>query len=395
MTLVQLLLVVSTVLLALPVVVVLVEVAATHWPMRAQMSLRESVRARTAVLVPAHDEAGGIAASLASVLPQMRAGDRLLVVADNCSDETAVVAAAAGAEVVERFDDEQRGKGYALHHGVSHLSSNPPEVLVMLDADCVLHDGGLNQLVTTCLATDRPVQALDLMLAGEGAGLRERMAEFAWRVKNHLRPLGVRRLGGPCQLMGTGMAFPWRLIANAQLASGHLAEDMQLGIELALSGHAARFEPHALVTSRFPQARAAATRQRTRWEHGHIATLLAQGPKLLSAGLKQRDMQLLALAADLLVPPLALLLLLNIAMAILNFSAAFFVGWTIAAWVSAVALGLLAAAVLLAWASAGRQLISLGELALAPLYALRKLPIYLRFVVGRQVEWVRAKRDGD
>ena len=48
-----------------------------------------------------------------------------------------------------------------------------------------------------------------------------------------------------------------------------------------------------------------------------------------------------------------------------------------------------------AWSHVGRQLVSFGELALAPLYALRKLPVYLRFVLGRQVEWVRAKRDGE
>ena len=78
-------------------------------------------RAPLAVLVPAHDEEEGIAATLAAVLAQLGPHDRLLVVADNCSDATAAVARAAGAEVVERSSD-LRGKGYALAHGIDRKS---------------------------------------------------------------------------------------------------------------------------------------------------------------------------------------------------------------------------------------------------------------------------------
>jgi len=43
-----------------------------------------SSRGCVAVLVPAHNESAGIARTVRSVLPQLRHGDRLLVVADNC-----------------------------------------------------------------------------------------------------------------------------------------------------------------------------------------------------------------------------------------------------------------------------------------------------------------------
>ena len=355
-----------------------------------------ALRPRAAVLMPAHNEAAGIADALDAVRPQLRSDDRLLVVADNCSDDTAAVAAAAGAEVAPRHEATRLGKGYALDFGVRRLAADPPEVLVLLDADCCLHDGALDRLVAACAAHGRPVQALYLMRSRPAAGLRERTAEFAWRVKNQLRPLGALRLGAPCQLMGTGMAFPWRLIADAPLASGHLVEDMKLGIDLTLAGRAPRFEPRALVTSRFPEPGAASTRQRTRWEHGHLATLLSDGPRLLGRGLARRDPACVALALDLMVPPLALLLGLTLAMAALNALA----GWALPGAVAPVivsvaALGLLGAAVLIAWVRVGRDLLQMRELACAPLYAAAKLPIYLRFLVGRQVDWVRTKRDGD
>ena len=87
------------------------------------------------VLVPAHNEANGIAATikeLRSAMPQAR----LLVVADNCTDGTASLAAGAGAEVIERHDSLHRGKGFALDFGREHLRARPPSVVIILDADC-------------------------------------------------------------------------------------------------------------------------------------------------------------------------------------------------------------------------------------------------------------------
>src|SRR5688572_20949300 len=68
------------------------------------------------IVVPAHDEEEGIAATVASLLDidYPRERFRVLVVADNCADATADRAAAAGAQVLVREDAELRGKGYAL-----------------------------------------------------------------------------------------------------------------------------------------------------------------------------------------------------------------------------------------------------------------------------------------
>ena len=61
--------------------------------------------------------------------------------------------------------------------------------------------------------------------------------------------------------------------------------------------------------------------------------------------------------------------------------------------IAAAALIMLGCAVALSWSRYGRQVVSLGALAYAPFYALWKLPVYLKFLTGRQVEWVRSKRD--
>jgi len=378
--------------LAVPVLVFAAQVALSLARPRAERDPAVA-RPRVAVLVPAHDESAGIAACLHSIGAQLRHGDRLLVVADNCGDDTADRARACGAEVIERRDAARRGKGYALDFGVRHLAAAPPDVVVVVDADCRLHADALDRLARRCAESGRPVQALYLMQAPPAAGLKTRIAAFAWAVKNHARALGYHRLGLPCQLMGTGMAFPWPVIRDADLAGGHLVEDLKLGLELAEQGRAPRFCPEARVTSVFPSSSEGVRSQRTRWEHGHLGMLLQYGPRGLLKSLATRNAELLALVLDLGVPPLALLTLLVLASCGFGLALWGLTGAALPGLLALANLGLLVAAVLLAWLRYGRGILSLGSLAYAPVYALGKIPLYLGFLVRRQAEWVRSRRD--
>jgi hypothetical protein len=169
-----------------------------------------------------------------------------------------------------------------------------------------------------------------------------------------------------------------------------------LGIDLALRGHPPSFAPHARVTSTFPATADAAAAQRRRWEHGNLSLMLAQGPRLLFAGLRSINGGLLAMAADLMVPPLALLVQVQIALILIGGLAFWLGAGSTALLISACALVLLALSIVAAWRVGGRNIIALSELLLsAPAYALRKLPMYLAFLWRRQSTWVRAKREGE
>ncbi len=93
---------VAAVVLLVPCCVLLVQVLAAVLPTRVDdLQTRPTAsRAHVAVLVPAHDEAAGIGATLRAIQAQLAPGDRVLVVADNCSDDTAALARSADAEVV-------------------------------------------------------------------------------------------------------------------------------------------------------------------------------------------------------------------------------------------------------------------------------------------------------
>ena len=141
MIVVDILLFLAVALLALPVAVVFVEVLAAVCLPDQPVSAASGPRAPLAVLVPAHDEAVVIRATLERITPQLQPGDRLVVVADNCSDDTAAIARACGAEALERVNATLRGKGYALDHGVRHLEASPPAAVVIVDADCDVAPG--------------------------------------------------------------------------------------------------------------------------------------------------------------------------------------------------------------------------------------------------------------
>jgi cellulose synthase/poly-beta-1,6-N-acetylglucosamine synthase-like glycosyltransferase len=379
-------------IVALPALILFAEImfAFTY---RRSASQPQAVRPKVAILMPAHDEATGIGQSLQDLLPQLLPSDRLVVIADNCSDDTASVAAAAGAEVIERRDPAKRGKGYALDFGVRHLEQNPPEVVIIVDADCCVSAGSIDILARDCHMRGRPVQGLYVNQAAEGAGTRTRIAAFASLVKNKVRPTGLLALGLPCTLMGTGMAFTWECIRSAPLATGHIVEDVQLAFDLARRGELVHFCPDVLVTSYFPQSDAGIRSQRTRWEHGHLGLILTAAPRLLLTGLLKFDVGSVALALDQMVPPLALIVMFAALNLILDGVFAVLCGRVAPFALASAALALVGLSVLLAWVRYGQHIISLYALATAPVYALRKVPIYIGFLLSRQLDWVRSKRD--
>jgi cellulose synthase/poly-beta-1,6-N-acetylglucosamine synthase-like glycosyltransferase len=293
---------------------------------------------------------------------------------------------------VVRHAPDQRGKGFALAYGTAFLATEPPSVVVILDADCTLDPGALDRLVNKAATSGRPVQAALLADLPPGADARQAVSAFAYRVKDVVRPLGLARLGLPCLLMGTGMALPWSALAHAQLASGNIVEDMQLGLDLAAAGLAPLYCPEATARSALPTVRRAAHTQRLRWEHGHMQTLLRRGPRLLMSAIYRRRLDLAGLALELCVPPLTLLLLICTG-TLAALAGLYALGASaLPAVVLAIALGLTALTMVGVWLRFGRKELPLRRLAGLPGYILTKVPIYLAFVRRPQQEWVRTER---
>jgi cellulose synthase/poly-beta-1,6-N-acetylglucosamine synthase-like glycosyltransferase len=391
MTLLAVLVAVAAAILSVPALIFFVECFASLFlPDGKPMARPESVS--TVVMIPAHDEKEGVGPTVTGVQSQLVEGDRVLVIADNCTDETADRARAAGAEVIERSDADRRGKGYALAFGIDHLDSNPPDVVIVVDADCRLTPGSVDALLGRAMRTHRPVQADYVFQPSERSPL-SMISALATLVRNRVRPRGLRRLGQPCHLTGTGMAFPWKVIRAAPELGDNIVEDLAMGIELAILGHEPLLCIEAGTRSELPAGRKAAIQQRRRWEHGHIATLIEHGPRLIREGIVRGRPGLIAMGADIIVPPLALLVGLLVVVLGLAGLLAFFGGPTYPAWIAGSAFALVGFGVALGWARYGRKAVPFRYLLLVPLYVLWKIPLYLSFLFGRrEQQWRRTER---
>jgi cellulose synthase/poly-beta-1,6-N-acetylglucosamine synthase-like glycosyltransferase len=349
---------------------------------------------RAIVLVPAHNERSGISATVKGLLQQLAPGDEILVVSDNCNDETAALARAAGALVLERHDAVKRGKGYALAHGLSEINRRKPDVVIFVDADCMLSAGAIAQLKSTAWSSGRPVQAAFVMGAPEGHELRYAVATFAWRIKNLVRPLGLFQMGLPCQMMGTGMAMRLDIANRVTFASGNIVEDLELGLNLAAQGLAPVFEPRALVQSVFPVTTEGEIAQRRRWEGGSIAMLASRGTKTVLKGLMGRNVGALALGFDMLVPPLV-----THAAALIVFGLVSGLFWLVTGFAMPLSLAVclalcFACAILVAWFKAGRDVLPLKFWVQLMPFVLKKFKIH-KSLPSTEKAWVRADRRKD
>ena len=144
---------------------------------------------------------------------------------------------------------------------------------------------------------------------------------------------------------------------------------------------------------RLPSDRAAALRQRERWEQGHLRTIATSVPPLLLAGVGRGNLQAVALAVDLLVPPLSFLAL-GTFLAVATTSTAAALGQSI--WpllLSTVGVGLIAGSIAIAWSLLGEQRPPLRTLLAIPIYIAWKIPLYFGAIFTPQRRWIRTKRD--
>lgn len=367
------------------------EVLVGLWPLTSVAGPPLTVSAT--IIVPAHNEEDIIARTLAALAAAAEGVAHILVVADNCSDSTATIARSLSLKVIERSDLTRIGKGFALDFARAELRTAPPEVVMVIDADCRVDRDSLRALIDAAARDNRPAQAINLLEPALDGSVVKQVSTFAFLIKNLVRQRALHRLAGQARLTGTGMAFPWSFFDEADLATGNIVEDLKLGIELAAVGRGARLIERARVWS--PAApESAAMAQRQRWEGGMMATARQVVPMALFAAIRRADPRALLAALDLCIPPLALLLMLDVAAIALLSVVTVVAGsqW----WPLAIHAAILAAAglaIILAWRREGKAFLTLRALARIPYYVLSKLPLYLK--IGRRGKpqtWIRTDR---
>jgi 1,2-diacylglycerol 3-beta-glucosyltransferase len=267
-----------------------------------------------AVVIPAHDEEMQIAAAVASVQASSYppANRRIVVVADNCTDQTAAAARAAGAEVWERSDPVRRGKGYALAWAFERLLEDDSiEALGVIDADCEISANLLGALAARLRAGADAVQA-SYLVSNPDASTTAALRWAGFALFNVVRPLGRDQLGLSSGLLGTGMAISRRLMLRSPWQAFSYAEDREQHMRWVLGGARVAFAREAEVRSPSPSSHEGSRAREARWESGRAGLAADLTPKLLARWLRTGDLAALDAALEPVLPPQSLLLGTNL-----------------------------------------------------------------------------------
>ena len=250
------------------------------WPDR-RPAPKGNRRRRFRVVIPAHDEETVIG----DLIDDFKAADypqdqfSVWVIADRCSDDTALVAVARGAQVAERTGGTP-GKGPAISW---HLGNNPlddNEALVVVDADNRVPPDLLGRFADELDQGHQVLQCYLDVSNPDDSPLAEASALSYW-ASNRMVQLARSNLGWSADLGGTGMALTPETLADAGGFADSLTEDQDLTARLVLAGHRVEWLHDVKVRDQKPTRVGVALRQRARWMAGKRATRRSHFKELL------------------------------------------------------------------------------------------------------------------
>src|SRR4051794_4155870 len=237
------------------------------------------------VLIPAHNEEACLGETIRSLQGQSHSPERILVVADNCTDRTPEIAREAGVEVFASQDNTQKKAG-ALNQALRTVlpDQGDNDLVMVMDADTTLDDGFLEAAVER-MTQDRALMSVGGLFYGEeGKGLlgqfqRNEYTRYAREMK--------RRRGRVYVLTGTASLFRphgLRTIADSRGGllpgtPGHvydtaaLTEDNELTLALKSLGGLMVSPGECTVVTEVMPTWQALWAQRLRWQRGALENL--------------------------------------------------------------------------------------------------------------------------
>ena len=233
-----------------------------------------TAEARTVALIPAHNEEQQIGATLESLLRQTRPLDRIVVVADNCTDRTVPIARSyEGVEVIETVGNSARKAG-ALNQGLAHVGREYAYLLQM-DADTELHERFVEGAIGELQADAELGGVCSRFFAKDTSGVLRLLQAMEYVRYDATRYF---RGGKVSVLSGTGALFRMSALPDEKPWSEEsLVEDYELTLALKRRGWKVKAGDHALAfTDTMPTLRAL-WRQRLRWMRGTIEELHREG----------------------------------------------------------------------------------------------------------------------
>ncbi|MBI2430320.1 MAG: glycosyltransferase [Ignavibacteriales bacterium] len=375
----------------------LLSILALFVPVRSSVQIHR--KRKFACVVPAHNEERNIAKTVSNLksIDYPRELYDVVVIADNCTDDTASVAWHSGAMVMERSDKKKKGKGHALQWAFEQLQKSPVgyEGYVVIDADSVVSKNFLQVMNWYLEQGNGSIQSADLVAPNPGAWSSE-VSRISLTLYNYVRPLGRKALNCSAGLRGNGMCFSADTLKQVPWQAHSLTEDLEYGLILLQHGISTAFAPEANVWATMPAKSKNAESQRARWEGGRLPIVKKYAPELFRSAVKEMSWKKADALIDLLTPAFV-----NMVAVILFVIGIKYFGEYVAQMQSGIPLGgwLLLFIISISYVLIG-LIAAKADPALCkaviyfPVYLLWKLRLYGKLLItGITKEWVRTVRE--
>lgn len=239
------------------------------------------------VIIPAHNESKNITQVLQS-LQACSTGNfkvELVVIADNCTDDTAKLAQSISGHlpltVFERHHGTERGKGYALAYAIEKVFKDTKvSHVIIVDADAVVDS---HFLISMASMFERGADAVQgkYLVKNPHATERTRLFNIAAYAFNVVRPKGRAHFGWSVGILGNGFGLSRSLLDRVPYHAYSIVEDLEYHLRVVDAGGCVQYCDEAVVLADAPTTSEGTATQRSRWEGGRFAMMREHLPDLI------------------------------------------------------------------------------------------------------------------
>ena len=253
---------------------------------------REGALTRFFILVPAHNESEYLRPTLRSLRALLYPKDRfhIVVIADNCTDDTALIAMQEGCEVWKREDITLRGKGHALAWAFRRPHISSYDAAVVVDADTTVSSNLLQAFDREIICGHAVIQARYIFEFPPDTSIWLRLISYASKRAEDCfisRPRSRFQLYQGLQ--GNGFCLRTQVLKNIPWCSSSICEDLEYGLDLASYGTTVDYLEDAHVTAVMTGRLQHASGQRKRWAGGAFLLIAKRIPVLLTQAFRKHD----------------------------------------------------------------------------------------------------------
>lgn len=251
---------------------------------------------RFLILVPAHNEEAVIGDMVRNLqnLDYPKEMYDFYIIADNCEDNTAEIAASLGANVIENHKsspDAPTGKPLALRKALQYVSdyAEKYDLLMLFDADNLMDATILREVNSQYVSENKPEIIQCYLGSKNKEGIVAQFYHVTYTITNRFSNLSKYRLGLNVAVGGTGFAIQTAYLEQrGGWTTMSLTEDFEMQVDVTLNGGRILWNNNVRIYDEKPTNILASLRQRIRWGQGHWFVAFRNTPRLLKMVFKKK-----------------------------------------------------------------------------------------------------------